>query len=93
MAVRVDWGDSAISDWTDWSNSGSEITLSHAWADTGAFQIKAQARDPELLESDWSGALSVQVLRRPDVPAIPIGPVLCFKDTTYTFKSVDRPIR
>ena len=88
VAVRVDWGDSAISDWTDWSNSGSEITLSHAWADTGAFQIKAQARDPELLESDWSGALSVQVLRRPDVPAIPIGPVLCFKDTTYTFKSV-----
>jgi outer membrane protein assembly factor BamB len=88
VAARFDWGDSDTSDWTDWSASGVAITSSHAWADTGAFQVMAQARDRKLAESDWSPALPVQVLPRPEVPAVPIGPTLCFKDTTYTFKSV-----
>jgi outer membrane protein assembly factor BamB len=87
VAVRFNWGDS-ISDWTDYSTSGTDITLSHAWADTGTFQVMAQARDRKLAESDWSAALPVQVLPRPEVPAIPIGPALCFKDTSYTFESV-----
>jgi outer membrane protein assembly factor BamB len=88
VAIRFDWGDSDTSDWTDWSASGVVVTLSHAWADTGTYQVMAQARDRKLAESDWSPALPVQVLPRPEVPAVPIGPTLCFKDTTYTFKSV-----
>jgi len=88
VAVRFDWGDSDTSGWTDYSASGVEVTLSHAWADTGTYQVMAQAEDKKLLTSDWSAALSVQVLPRPDVPAVPIGPNLCFKDTTYTFKGV-----
>ena len=88
VAVRFDWGDSTISDWTDLFSSGDEITSSYAWADTGTYQVMAQARDRKLSESDWSPALPVQVLPRPEVPAVPIGPVLCFKDTTYTYKSV-----
>jgi outer membrane protein assembly factor BamB len=87
VAVRFDWGDST-SDWTDYAAGGDLITLSHAWADTGTFQVMAQARDRKLAESDWSPALPVQVLPRPEVPAVPIGPALCFKDTTYTFRSV-----
>ena len=88
VAVRFDWGDSIVSDWTDWSSSGVDVTLGHAWADTGTYQVKAQAEDKKLLTSDWSPALAVQVLPRPEVPAVPIGPVLCFKDTTYPFRSV-----
>ena len=88
VAVRFDWGDSTISDWTDWSSSGVAITSSHVWSDTGTFQVIAQARDRKLAESEWSAALPVEVLPRPEVPAVPIGPVFCFKDTTYTYKSV-----
>ncbi len=88
VAVRFDWGDSTIGDWTDWSLSGGEMTSSHVWADTGTYQVMAQARDRKLATSDWSAALAVEVLPRPEVPAVPIGPTLCFKDTTYTFKSV-----
>jgi outer membrane protein assembly factor BamB len=88
VAVRFDWGDSNISDWTDYSASGEQITSSHAWADTGTYQVTAQARDRKLAESDWSPALAVQVQPRPEVPAVPIGPTLCFRDTAYSFKSV-----
>jgi outer membrane protein assembly factor BamB len=86
VATRFDWGDS-ISDWTDYAASGEQVTSSHVWADTGTYEVMAQARDRKLAESDWSPALPVQVLPRPDVPAVPIGPTICFKDTTYTFKS------
>jgi outer membrane protein assembly factor BamB len=88
VAVRFDWGNSDTSDWTDYSASGVVVTASHAWADTGTFQVMAQARDRKLAESDWSTALPVQVLPRPETPAVPIGPVLCFKDSTYTYKGV-----
>lgn len=88
VSVRFDWGDSTIGDWTDWSLGGVEMISSHVWADTGTYQVTAQARDRKLAESDWSAALPVQVLPRPEVPAVPIGPVLCFKDTAYTYKSV-----
>ena len=88
VAARFDWGDSSISDWTDYAAGGDQITSSHAWADTGTYQVTAQARDRKLAESDWSPALAVEVLPRPEVPAVPIGPAICFKDTTYTFKSV-----
>ncbi len=88
VAVRFDWGDSTIGDWTDWSLSGGEMTSSHVWADTGTYQVMAQARDRKLAESDWSAALPVQVLPRPEVPAVPSGPDFCFRDTTYTYKSV-----
>jgi len=88
VAVRFDWGDSTVSDWTDWSPSGILITGTHAWAETGAYLVRAQAQDKKLLSSDWSQALAVQVLPRPETPAVPIGPTLCFKDTTYTYRSV-----
>jgi outer membrane protein assembly factor BamB len=88
VAVRFNWGDSAVSDWTDWSPSGILVTGAHAWAETGAYLVKAQAQDKKLLSSDWSEALTVQVLPRPETPAVPTGPTLCFKDTTYTYKSV-----
>ena len=88
VAIRFDWGDSSISDWTDYAAGGDQVTSSHAWADTGAYQVMAQARDRKLAESDWSPALPVEVLPRPEVPAVPIGPTICFRETTYTFKSV-----
>jgi outer membrane protein assembly factor BamB len=87
VSARFDWGDSATSDWTGWFASGEEITSSHAWDDTGAFEVKAQARDRKLALSDWSAPLSVQVLPRPDLPSVPSGPTLCLKDSAYAYKS------
>jgi outer membrane protein assembly factor BamB len=88
VAVRFDWGDSTVSDWTDWSQSGLLVTGAHAWAETGSYLVRAQAQDKKLLSSDWSAALTVQVFPRPETPAVPVGPTFCFKETTYTYSSV-----
>ena len=89
VAIRFDWGDSTISDWKGWSPSGDMIALTHAWPDTGTYEVTAQVRDQKLLGSDWSGVHSVRVVPHPpNVPAVPTGPDPCFKDTTYTFTTV-----
>ena len=72
VAIRFDWGDSVVSDWTEWEGSGVEVALSHTWADTGTFEVRAKAQDKKLLGSEWSPALPVQVLPRPETPAVPI---------------------
>ena len=86
VAVRFDWGASDTSDWTGWHSSGDVILLTHTWSDTGTYEVKAQARNRKLQSSDWSAALTVRVAPRP--PAVPSGPDTCFKDTTYSFKTV-----
>ncbi|MCX6842479.1 MAG: PQQ-binding-like beta-propeller repeat protein [candidate division WOR-3 bacterium] len=89
VAVRFDWGDSTTSDWKGWSPSGDMIALTHAWPDTGTYEVTAQVRDQKFLSSDWSGVRSVRVvLHPPNVPAVPIGPDTCFKGMTYTFTTV-----
>ena len=87
VSARFDWGDSVIGDWTGWFASGETITSVHVWDDTGAFEVKAQARDRKLATSGWSLPLPVHVLPRPDRPSVPSGPTLCLKDTAYAYKS------
>jgi len=89
VAVRFDWGDSAVSEWSGWFTSGDTVALTHAWSDTGTYAITAQARDQELLSSDWSGVASVRVVvrRPPNAPAVPTGPDRGGQDSSYTFTS------
>jgi outer membrane protein assembly factor BamB len=86
VSARFDWGDSVISDWTAWFANGETIASSHVWDDTGAFEVKAQARDRKLATSDWSAPLSVYVQPRPNLPSVPTGPTLCVRDTTYAYQ-------
>jgi hypothetical protein len=49
----VDWGDNNT-EWTEYSNSGEEITLKHTWIEEGTYIIKAKAKDVYEAESNWS---------------------------------------
>jgi hypothetical protein len=51
VAVRFDWGDSTFSDWSAGVASGDTVALTHAWPDTGTYNVSAQARDAALLTS------------------------------------------
>jgi len=53
----IDWGDD-INEWTEYSDSGDKIILSHIWEVSGKYTIKAQAIDIHGSESDW-GELQV----------------------------------
>jgi len=91
VAVRLDWGDSTTSGWSGWLASGDTVALTHAWSDTGTFEVIAQARDQKLLSSDSSGGLTVRVVvprTPPDAPAAPTGPVKGGQDSSYTFAAV-----
>jgi outer membrane protein assembly factor BamB len=87
VAVRFDWGDSTVSDWSGWFASGDTAALTHAWHSEGTCRIVAQARDQKLLSSDWSGAPSTTVVvrRTPALPGAPSGPDRGGQDSAYTF--------
>ncbi len=49
----IDWGDNNT-EWTEYGDSGEEITIKHTWISKGNFTIKAQAIDIYDAESDWT---------------------------------------
>jgi parallel beta-helix repeat protein len=53
IMYNVDWGD-GDTEWTEYGDSGAEVTLKHTWTSQGTFTIKAQAVDFYGAESDWS---------------------------------------
>ncbi|GAG54589.1 unnamed protein product, partial [marine sediment metagenome] len=58
----VDWGDDTNSGWSDFVESGTEITYKHTWSEKGTYTIKAKAKDEYGLEGDW-GELEVSMPR------------------------------
>lgn len=54
VCYYIDWGDSTITDWTNYVESGFEISLNHTWEEKGNFSIKAKAKDILDAESDWA---------------------------------------
>ncbi len=56
----VDWGDNTTSDWLGPYISGTEIHVTHIWAEKGTYIVKAKAKDTMGSESDW-GTLQIVV--------------------------------
>ncbi|HTW92330.1 MAG TPA: PQQ-binding-like beta-propeller repeat protein [bacterium] len=94
VQVRIDWGDSTLSDWGGWFASGDTISLTHAWSGVGTRDIKAQARDQKLASSNWSGGLAMRLVsfhlpHSPYTPAVPSGPSVGGQDSMYFFVTTD----
>jgi hypothetical protein len=87
VAVRFDWGDSFVSHWQGWFASGETVEFTHAWSDTGTYDLRVSAQDQKLLASELSGSLTVRVAirRPPETPATPTGPSAGVTDLSYTF--------
>jgi hypothetical protein len=54
VAIRFDWGDGDTSEWSPWVRPGDTVTMSHAWAASGPFGVKAQAKARNFTISGWS---------------------------------------
>jgi hypothetical protein len=61
VAVRFDWGDGDTSDWSALMPSGDTASASHAWADTGTYYVRAQAKNMANAVSEWSAALELRI--------------------------------
>ncbi len=49
----VDWGDNTTTEWLGPYISGTEIHLTHTWAEQGNYTVKVKAKDILDSESDW----------------------------------------
>jgi hypothetical protein len=49
----VDWGDNTTTGWLGPYVSGTQIHVTHSWAEQGNYTVKAKAKDIMDSESDW----------------------------------------
>lgn len=66
IKYKFDWGDGTQSDWSDFIDSGIQISLSHSWSSSGTYNVKAQSKDENNAESSWSELLSVTITDQPE---------------------------
>ena len=71
VSYYIDWGDGTYEDWFGPSPSGYVVTRSHSWNLTGAFLIRAKAKNLLGSESGWSVPLSITII----APQLEIGPI------------------
>ena len=58
----IDWRDDTNSEWIGPYESNEIVTINHTWENKGTYNIRAKAKGPSGLESDW-GTLKVAVPR------------------------------
>ena len=87
VRYMVNWGDLAV-DTGPAIRSGDTVTLAHAWADTGRFDVICRALDEELRLSEPSDPWSVVVVNlAPDTPGPVAGPESTYRDTVVEFSA------
>ena len=68
VKVRVSWSDNDTSSWSEYKESGSTFTFTHAFSDSRAYLIKAQAQDKQGLVGNWSEPFTVEI--EPNYPPV-----------------------
>lgn len=73
----------------DYLPSDSVAKGTHAWADTGTYEVKVRAQDEKDALSIWSDGLTVTVVinQKPNRPSV-IGPPFGQPNIRYTFKTI-----
>jgi hypothetical protein len=60
VKIVMDWGDGSQNQ-SDLVASGTTVSLSHAWAQAGTYQVRAQALDEKGASSAWTANKAVQI--------------------------------
>ena len=61
-AVRFSWGDGDTSAWSEYvADYYDSVTMTHVWADSGHFVVKAQVKDGNGRMSEWLGGLRLLI--------------------------------
>ena len=61
IMFQFDWGDGDTSAWSAPVAESAAVRMTHSWTAAGNYQIRARAKDPKNLMSDWSGAHNLAV--------------------------------
>lgn len=84
LLYTFEWGDGSTAT-TNWTESGIEVSLFHAWNKTGTYRIRAMATDSNLAASAWSDDSIVIINSPPNAPSTPSGPSFGFTGEAYGF--------
>jgi hypothetical protein len=82
----ISWGDGTPTEWSSGRPSGGQFVQTHVYPDSGAYFIKAKAKDSNQAESGWSDSIQVAVgYFAPNTPLRPAGPTVCTTGVTYIY--------
>ena len=88
ITYMVAWGDTSKVEWSSAYASGTQVTRTHEYPDSGVYHVKVKARDTLQAESEWSDSIIVSIgFRPPNQPGRPSGPVSCTTYIAYTAKT------
>ena len=90
ISYRFDWGDDKTSEWSQYTESGDSVSMSHSWSNPDTYYVKAQAKDKPGATSEWSESNPIVITRNraPNPPATPSGPSTGKKDSLCPFTSI-----
>jgi YVTN family beta-propeller protein len=94
VSYQFDWGDGNLSQWSNFIESGEIIVATHAWNDTGRYNIIVRATDTKDKISGWSTPHLIAITgidttnQPPNIPPTPLGVDTGQVDSTYTFYAV-----
>ncbi|RLF77467.1 hypothetical protein DRN38_08280, partial [Thermococci archaeon] len=86
IQYRIYWGDSEISSWSEFKNSGQSVSFSHTYSQPGTYTIKVIARDIDLMESNLTEH-TIYIGKPPKTPKKPDGPTSGKKWTSYSYST------
>jgi hypothetical protein len=85
-----DWdGDNVIDEWTGFYDSGTIVSLSHLYSDSGSYNIKVVAEDEHGAQSGFSPSKTIVITGNnpPNKPATPTGPTSGRIGITFSYSS------
>ena len=92
VRFKFDWGDGNYSEWSDFVDSNTEVSMSYSWDEISVNNIRVIAQDSKGLNSSWSPALNVTVSEletgQPPVAVINI-PKIVAANKSITFDASD----
>jgi outer membrane protein assembly factor BamB len=89
VCYRFAFGDGDTSDWTNWVQSGTPVTINHSYQNSGTYSVKAQAKDVNEVLSSWSNPHMITITNlAPNRPTIPQGYSTGIPNVSYNFSSL-----
>lgn len=61
VRLRFDWGNGSLSPWSDFVESDTSVSASHAWVNVSNYPIRVIAQDTNGSNSSWSETLTVMI--------------------------------
>ena len=61
IKLRFDWGDGNVSEWSEFVDSNTTVSMNHSWSQISTYAVRAIAKDTNGLNSNWSPVLNVSV--------------------------------